>query len=319
MYNRNLIIIELYTNGYRAEEIAVKCNCSIGTVYNVLKKNSIKTRDSFGGIKTDLRNQVIQMYLNFESVNSIKNKLGITQSKINRILKEGNVPRISQSKRNNPHLIEDYFTEINDVNKAYWVGWLITDGSLLDKDHSISISLQKGDQHILEVLQKDLQIDNKIKPFNGDYVKFYFSCKSLYTDLLKYGLKQNKTFDITIPELDDSLYPALLRGCFEGDGGLSILNSRGKEELELSFTGNIYTVTKFNELISKFTGIKLRKITKNNSIYRIRWSNKQEIITILTFLYKDCGEHKLDRKYNKYLQILGNTEINSEIKASESS
>lgn len=311
MYNRNLTIIELYTNGYKAEEIAVECSCSIGTVYNVLKNNNIKTRNGFCGIKEELRNKVIQMYLKFESVNSIKNKLGITQSKINRILKEGNIPQISQSKRNNPNLIEDYFSEINTVNKAYWIGWLITDGSLVDKDYSISISLQKTDQHILDLLQKDLQIDHKIKPFNGKYVRFYLSCKSIYTDLLKYGLKQNKTFDITIPELDDSLYAALLRGCFEGDGGLSILNSRGKEELELSFTGNIYTVTKFNELISKFTGIKLRNITKNNSIYRIRWSNKQDILTILTFLYKDCGEHKLNRKYNKYLQILGNTEVNS--------
>lgn len=315
---RNLTIIDLYSKGYSPKEISVNCNCSIGTIYNVLKQNKIETRNGCSGIKDELRNEVIQMYLNFKSVNFIKNRLGLTQQTINRILKEGNINRISQSKRNNPNLIEDYFLEINTPDKAYWIGWLITDGCLLDKDHSISISLQKSDQHILEVLQKDLQVNNKIKPFNGNYVKFYFSCKSLYTDLLKYGFKQNKTFDITIPELDDSLYAALLRGCFEGDGGLSILNSRGKEELELSFTGNIYTVTKFNELISKFTGVKLRNITKNNSIYRIRWSNRQDIITILTFLYKDCGEHKLNRKYNKYLQILENTEVNSEIKKFES-
>lgn len=315
---RNLTIIDLYSKGYNPKEISVNCNCSVGTIYNVLKQNKIETRNGYVGIKDELRNEVIQMYLNFKSINFIKNKLGLTQQTINRILKEGNINRISQSKRNNPNLIEDYFSEINTPDKAYWIGWLITDGSLIEKDYSISISLQACDKHILELLQRDLQIENKIKLFNRKYYRFYFSCKSLYNDLLKYGFKQNKTFDITIPQLNEFLYPSLLRGCFEGDGGLSILNSRGKEELELSFTGNINVVNIFNNLISKFTGIKLRNITKNGSIYRVRWSNRQDIITILNLLYKDCGEHKLIRKYNKYLQILENTEVNSEIKKFES-
>jgi hypothetical protein len=88
------------------------------------------------------------------------------------------------------------------------------------------------------------------------------------------------------------------------------MNSRGRTELELSFTGNYKCVSQFNDIISNLSKLHPRNITSNGSVYRIRWSNKEEIIKILEIMYADCNEHKLLRKYNKFLEIKENTEVN---------
>ena len=313
MKERDIKIGNLYKQGWKAEEIAAEVKCSIGTVYNALKRLNQKTRGGIPGTKEEIKNEVVKRYLNLESINQIKNEMGITQYKINQILTERNIKPISTCKRNNPNLKEDYFLSIDTPEKAYWIGWLITDGCMMDKDSSIQISLQSQDKYILNLLEKDLGVENKVKIFNKKYYRFYLSCKELYSQLNKYGLVQNKTFTINIPEIREDLYPALLRGCFDGDGEFSIMYSRGREEIEFSFTGNLECVTRFNNLISSLANISPKNITHNNSIYRVRWSNKQEVIKLCKILYKDSGEHKLIRKYNKYLHLIGNTEVSSEI------
>ncbi len=95
-------------------------------------------------------------------------------------------------------------------------------------DYSIQLSLQSSDLHILQQLESDLGVRDKIKIFNRVYYRFYFCSKRMIKDLEKYGLVQNKTFTIQIPEIKEELYPALLRGMFDGDGGISIMNSRNK-------------------------------------------------------------------------------------------
>ena len=48
-----------------------------------------------------------------------------------------------------------------------------------------------------------------------------------------------------------------------------------------------------------------RTVTRNGSIFRLRWTRRSDIIKILDWLYSDCGEHFLDRKYDKFKKIKG--------------
>ena len=294
-------IIELYENGYSPNEIRERVSCSIGTIYNALKRNGVSTRNYKHGVNLETVEEVKTRYLNRESVNEIHHTMGICCEKINRILDELGVVRISASQRHNPNIDESYFENIDTGDKAYWLGWLLTDGCI--EGNSISISLQERDKYILDIFSKDIGVENKVKPFNKSYYRLYFCSKKMVSDLAKYGIVKNKTFSVVLPDIEDKYIADFLRGCFDGDGGFSVLNSRGKTEIELSFCGNINTVSKFNELLSKQCGLAEKNVTKNNSIFRVRWSNKDEVLKICEFFYGGLSSHKLDRKYEKFLKI----------------
>lgn len=295
-YNK---ICEMYDYGYNTYDIAKECSCSIGTIYNTLKKYNKDTRGYHRGTLQSVKDEVIKRYKNNESIWSICNSMNLYQSKVNKIINECNIERISTSKRLNPNLNETYFENIDTTDKAYWLGWLITDGCI-SKGNTISISLQMRDKYILEQFENDLGLDNKIKVFNKKYCRFSFCCKKMVEDLSKYGIIKDKTFTVNIPDIDEKLLLHLLRGCFEGDGGISksFRKKGNKYEYELSFCGNYQCVNTFNNMISKITELIPKNIVKSNSIYRVRWSSHDEIIKILETLYKDSDKHRLNRKYD---------------------
>ena len=302
MTEKHKQIIELYGQGVLINDIAKECKCSIGTIYNVLKKNNLKHRDYHKGILKKIEDEVIKRYNNSESINYICKEMNLYPSKVKFILKKNNVNEISASKRYNINLNENYFEKIDTCEKAYWLGFFITDGCV-SKGNAVSLTLHKRDKHILEVLEKDLGVENKIKVFNKDYVRFMFCCKKIVTDLEKYGIIKNKTASVTLPDIDINFLPSLLRGCIDGDGGISKHFRNGKYEYELSFCGNKQCVEEFNKKITLLTSLNEKKINKNNTIWRVRWFSIREILLILKTLYDNCGEHKLIRKY-KFIEEL---------------
>lgn len=294
-------IIELYENGYSTSEIKERVSCSTGTIYNALKRNGRPTRNYKHGVNVEVKEEIKRRYLNRESVNKIHHETGIDSGKIKSILDEFCITKISASKRHNPNIDEDYFENIDTGDKAYWLGWLLTDGCI-DKN-SVSISLQARDRYILDQFAKDIGVENKVKVFNKAYYRLYFCSKKIVNDLSKYGIVDNKTFSVVIPDIDEKYVSDFLRGCFDGDGGFSILNSRGRTEIELSFCGNFNTVSKFNTLVSERCCLNEKNVTKNNSIFRVRWSKKEEVLKICEFFYNGASTHRLDRKYQMFLAI----------------
>lgn len=297
MKERDKKVINLYQEGFQTKEISEECKCSIGTIYNILKRHNIKHRDYQVGILKSFENEVIERYQNGQSIYSISLSLNTYTSKIKKIIEKNKIKKISYSKRCNLNLKENYFEHIDSNEKAYWLGWMITDGCV-SKGNCISLSIQNRDRYILEKLEKDLGLENKIKPFNKKYVRFSFCCKKMVEDLSKYGIVKNKTFTVNLPDIDEQFLPSLLRGCLDGDGGISRHFRKGKYEYELSFSGNKQCVEKFNQKISCLTNLQEKNIVKNNNIWRVRWFSKKEILLILKKLYNIQDNRMLMRKFN---------------------
>ena len=55
---------------------------------------------------------------------------------------------------------ENYFSEIDTPEKAYFLGMIITDGCV--HENVLSMSLQESDEYILEFLKKELKSNKKI-------------------------------------------------------------------------------------------------------------------------------------------------------------
>jgi hypothetical protein len=216
-------------------------------------------------------------------------------------------------KKHNPTFLEDYFSIINTKEKAYWIGWLLTDGGV-SKKNDIEIELSEKDEYILHMLENDLQISNKVKPFGDKYVRFSISCLKMCKDLEQYGIIPNKTLTLKYPSnIPEEFETHLLRGMFDGDGGFTTgiatrfykqrNKSYTKPYQELSFTGTFDMCDNFQNILLKYTNLPRKNITKNHSIYRIRWCNKNEILSICNVLYKDCDRHFLKRKHDIYQMI----------------
>lgn len=292
-------IQKLYEEGYKITEIAKKCNCSQSLIFYALKMLQFKPNRGYKrGILISVKKNVINDYMNNHSINFISNKYKLTTFQIKNILLAANIDFISAAKRYNKNLNEDYFSEIDSPIKAYWLGWLITDGCV-SKGNNIALTLQARDKDILFLFEKDLGLENHVKVFNKKYYRLSFCCKKMAQDLAKYGIVKNKTFTVTIPEMREKYIPYLLRGCFEGDGGISSTLRKNRYEYELAFTGNWNCVNKFNELLSRLIDCKPKKIKKNHAIWRVRWSSIKEIKVIFNKLYNDELEHILLRKYEK--------------------
>lgn len=258
--------------------------------------------------------EIVSAYLNGSSVLRLSKEYNTNTKIIQNILNENHIEKISQMKRNNPLFIEDYFSVIDSKEKAYWIGWLLTDGGVSDK-HDIEIALMSQDESILHILEDDLHICNKVKPHQEKYVRFSISCANMCNDLEQYGIVPNKTLSLKYPSnIPEKFETHLLRGMFDGDGGFTIgtatrfykdrNKSYTKPYQELSFTGTFDMCDNFQNVLCKYTGIPHKNISKNHSIYRIRWSNRQEILSICDVLYQDCENHFLQRKYDKYQELL---------------
>lgn len=65
---------------------------------------------------------ICEEYKNGESVLALSKKYKCSPHSIQCRLDKFGIEKISQAKRLNPYLIEDYFEKINSKEKAYWIG-----------------------------------------------------------------------------------------------------------------------------------------------------------------------------------------------------
>lgn len=313
MTDRDKQIIDLYINNpeLSIKDIANKFNISTSTISRIARLNNLPRRIGNSGIKLST-SQVEDIKNKYEScipLIKLQQEYKISYDRIKNIVKDCN--QISSSKRLNPTLLEDYFENIDSEEKAYWLGWIISDGAITNQPEKskfqLEITIKQEDEEILHLLEKDLNVFNKVYPSQQIYSRFSLGCKKIVQDLAKMGISQNKSFIVKVPNFDEKYNSAFIRGIFDGDGGFTTYTrSSGQKCQELSFCGNEYVITwVLHTLLKNIPNLTHNSITKENSIKRIRWSSKKDIKLIRDYIYKNHNNHYLKRKYNL---IYANTE-----------
>ena len=308
-------IIDLYLNHTEltVADIAAKFNVSTGTVSRIARINNLprRTGNNPRFSKTEEQQIIAEYQQTGISLLQLEKKYHTGYNTLKNLLGKYNIPVKSLSKISNPDLDEYYFATIDTPEKAYWIGWLITDGSIKyqpeQSDYEVSISLQPSDEDILHLFEADLGAKDKVYTSAGYYKRFALGNKQIVTDLVKLGITPNKSFTVTVPTIDPTLHPALIRGLFDGDGGFSTYTrSSGQHCQELSFCGNLSVITWVaNALFEALSTLTHNSVTTEASIYRIRWSSKKDICLIRDYIYQNHNGHYLKRKFNA---IYANTE-----------
>ena len=154
---------------------------------------------------------------------------------IRSILAENGIKPKNPTQYNRKYPLDETILENIDTEfKAYFLGWMFSDGNVYvgSKRHTLSISVVETDREILDIFNKI--IFNNKKPLNfrkaQDKItpKKIYKCKpcwrllidsvKLCDDIQKLGCMPNKSKTIRLPKIPDSLFRHFLRGYFDGDG-----------------------------------------------------------------------------------------------------
>lgn len=226
-------------------------------------------------------------------------------------------------------LNENYFSVIDDEHKAYWLGFIYADGSLIKTTQQSSgknrlqLMLSKADMCLLEAFKQDLQYSGPIyvKNYNNTYNKNGIDCcylqinsRPMCIDLENLGmyLKEQRC---SIPQISKHLVRHFIRGYFDGDGCISVFecDSKGRYNTyhrkcrEFSITSQESILLEFKKIfedecnVSKNVSIKRYKRTQK--AVSLRYGGKEDVISLFHYLYNDATIY-LDRKYNNFQKVL---------------
>lgn len=200
----------------------------------------------------------------------------------------------------------DFFRNIDTKEKAYFLGLLAADGSVVTNKKSISIRLElnEEDEYIIQKFNDIANFNEKIKTHIDDHApRKYISINSanMAEDLIKYGIVPNKSHKDTIhiPNLNPDLISHFIRGFFDGDG-------IAKKQGYIGFCGSKTIIEQIHDHLINVLNLTKTKITynKSNHIYYIQWGKKQDTLKIAEYIYRDCNNLYLTRKYLKIYQRL---------------
>lgn len=213
----------------------------------------------------------------------------------------------NQSKRKY-HINDEYFQTIDTEEKAYWFGFLMADGYVIEKGY-ITIGLSQKDEEHLKRFLTAVGSNSPITRYvsNGgipgkehNMSKITVCSVKLARDLIKRGLKSPKSLQEFLPLLPDEWYPAFIRGYFDGDGNFHYSQTKkGKQRMKVSILGGQRMCEEIKSYFAR-KNIRLRVYCKNRHLFEVA-GNHLIGYDLLAHLYQDATIY-LPRKYEKFLQ-----------------
>lgn len=316
------IIIDMYINKQMTTvEIANTIGCSSSGVERLLKKNSVKCdyKKRMGYLSEEDILNICNRYIAGETTIEIGKTMGLCDRTIAKVLRKNNI-ELRRGVRRSHITNHSYFRSIDTPQKAYFLGWLISDGSVVrsksrpDRSRIIALELQNEDKHILELFALELGADISIVKYYAkrNHYHMRFASEEMANDLEQYGVVPNKTWISYLPRIDDDLMPHLLRGIFDGDGTVTIDKKYGCPHF--AFYGSEQICIDIRDYLHKKIGLNKNAVSKS-TCYHVWWGGHSPSKKFCEYIYDNCGAFVLERKRQKFYNNTyhENTEITDRI------
>lgn len=277
----------------------------------------MKTTSNF--LEQEIEN-IKRMYLKENKTPmEIGDKYNVQRHKINYLLKKYNIQKsVSEAKRKY-EINEHYFDEINTPNKAYILGFLYADGYNNRINNTIVLSLDRKDEDILLKIREEVGSNKPI--YHHDYInqsdgierhmsELNFASKHMCEQLERFGMIQNKTFEIDFPQfLSEELISHFIRGYFDGDGCACEYKDKTRKSGNafcISMMSSIQLCKNMQKYLNNKQNIDLKvnyPSGKKELNGIIRTKSKSNITKFINYIYKDANLY-MERKHKKCLEIL---------------
>ena len=237
-----------------------------------------------------------------------------------------------------PHPFNNhYFDNIDTEDKAYWIGFIWCDGYMAIRKRRGSTSYE------FKLSLKDTDYEH-LKKFNkcidGNYSINFYDCSNTFKEAIEARLLiTNQHFGKVLVEqygivpyrndcskilkhIPNHLMKHFIRGVLDADGSFVKYHiiERGydvtKYSISIGTNEDILRAIEQHLVDNKFAAPCVRKLQKRHKEddrdgeYRsLNFSGKSQTISILNYIYQDASIY-LDRKYYKYLEIVGDVNCN---------
>lgn len=234
----------------------------------------------------------------------ILKKFDISLRQYFNLLKLNNIKKKSKVVKYN--FDEDYFESIDTEDKAYFLGFIVADGSVSSISNVIQITQKEPD--ILYEFKKYIKYEGGlVKSRNRDVFDIKISSSKMKSDLLKLGISPNKTMSVGYPLIPENLQNHFMRGVFDGDGCISIHHdkrdnsNRGQVNI---CSGSFDFIKEYVDNMVKYCGVKKNNIRQpKGTYYVIDWGGLLDVESFYEFLYKDANIF-LKRKKETYDKVM---------------
>ncbi len=188
-----------------------------------------------------------------------------------------------------------FFENIDTEEKAYFLGWMISDGYVvkpINKSYVVGIDIHIKDKYILEKFREAINLDepssivdivkggNSSKRNIAYQSRFSFRSNKVASDLSKYGVVQRKSHVIRFPlGIEENFIRHIIRGIFDGDGCIS-----GQI---ISFSGNKNMMIDIRNILHKSIGVPYNMVTNNGGCFYFSFSAKKDVKNFYHYIYNN--------------------------------
>ena len=246
--------------------------------------------------------EMTEDYEDGKSAYAISKEKGVSSGTIIRLLERTGCNVRSKSKAHQTYdICDNYFTKIDTPDKAYWIGFIVADGSIEKMCDSwvLSISLKESDRDHLLKFRKALSSTHPIKKYRAAY-KIAIGNKTIGSDLVRHGIMPNKWQVVQPLKIEEHLLPHYWRGVFDGDGCIDFPEPH-RMRLRLTM-GSKGMVDGFSLWANDVCDGRIRSSVLHERETLYVYGTSGALASVLAAgLYDDSSVAiRLDRKYNLY-------------------
>ena len=286
-----------YVCGESACSLAKEFGYSKQSVLEFLRKRDITIRSSKEVVRalSDRGEcELVDQYLDGLSINKLHKQLGISLWTVSAILARHGIK--TRSLRESVRFA-DVTTPTSGNEFFYYLGLLLSDGWIYEREYSILAGLGMRDDIVINFIRDSFSPQRKVY-FDGTLYRILLPITAEYRDFLaSWGCVRRKSLILQPTEklltmVDEEFYQMLV-GIIEGDG--SVIASTKAIQLysgSREFCSYILTKIGFGQLWVD----RRRNKRKKNDSYMCRWSDKQARILASSLL--SCKLLKLNRKWD---------------------
>ena len=247
------------------------------------------------------KNDIENLYNEHGTLKKVAGIYNVSPQTISRLMDHYSIKRNNKNLGNKQHFFnEDYFSNVDNQDKAYWLGFIMADGCIYEgtkNTYRLQINLKYEDVSHLNRFQEAINSNYSIqrKEINNSIVAILkINSTKMCKDLMKAGVTERKSLICKFPSIKEELYSHFIRGYFDGDGCISLtLNSKIRKEF--SIVGGESMIASFSDILK----LDVHSLTNREHLKCVRTSDKTKIIELYNYLYKDCN-YFLQRKKKVY-------------------
>ena len=266
------------------------------------------------------------------SIQEIAEHYCLTYQAVRQFMKKNNI-EVNKAKSRKPmpreyQCNEEYFDVIDAEEKAYWLGYIVADGGLVQvkKDRPnqlrLAFNIMASDIIQLEKLCESLKCNTPIKvimtkensltTYSGKEITIQpkeqailqINSSRLCKGLMEQGVSLRKSLQEKPPTIKRELIRHFLRGYFDGDGCFSIKNptNRNNSYIGVYIASGEELATWIVKVVYEEIGVKI-SIHKQGKLYKAVIQNREGTEAFMNWIYRDAIVY-LNRKYEAYQKYL---------------